>query len=201
MPNIRTKIITPRSWPQQAKEVANAVMQGALAVFPTETVYGISAHPDQPRAIERIYELKNRHLDKPLQLLISDIDIVARFVRAIPLAALRLMKAFWPGPLTVVFPFEDTTVGLRMPDHPVALKLISLCGGVLYATSANISGMPDAVDFESARDVFDGKVEYIIDGGACEKGKPSTVVACNAEQIDVLREGFIQKEEIMKFKY
>ena len=198
----KTKLIPLNFWHQESRYVAGRLKAGGLVVFPTETVYGIAAHPDWPGAIKRIYELKKRAMDKPLQYLISDPETVYRFMPEIPLPARRLMKMFWPGPLTLVFRLdEENTVGLRLPDHAVALKLIKLAGGILCGTSANMSGYPDTDDFACARALFNGKVDVIIDGGECEMGKPSSVVLIEGESVRVLREGALSKTRIHEYAY
>ena len=200
---IPTRIVETKWWPQEAHDVARTVQWGGLVVFPTETVYGIAAHPKKPYAVKRIYDIKKRTIDKPLQMLIGNIDMVSRFVEDIPITAARLMEACWPGPLTMVFYVGDEgdTMGLRVPDHPMALKLIDICGGALYGTSANLSGMPDSTDFPSARALFMGKVDVIVDGGECEEGVPSTVVIAEGEKVRVLREGAYPASEIYRIAY
>jgi L-threonylcarbamoyladenylate synthase len=201
--DIPTRIVKSEWWVQEAPSVAQTVDWGGLVVFPTETVYGIAAHPRKPYAVKRIYDIKKRTIDKPLQMLISNIDMVGRFIEDVPITAARLMDMCWPGPLTMVFYTgdEDHTLGLRVPDHPVALKLIDMCGGALYGTSANMSGMPDTTDFASARALFMGKVDVIVDGGECEEGVPSTVVIAEGEKVRVLREGAYPASEIYRVAY
>ena len=198
---IKTKIIKPDMWHREARYAADQVKHGAVIVFPTETVYGIGAHPQQPAAVQRVYELKGRSIDKPLQLLIGDKEIVHHYVNEMPVAARKLMRRYWPGPLTMVFPRRGETIGLRMPNHAVALKLIKLCGGALYATSANMSGFPDTDDFACARALFNHKANIIIDGGECEIGAPSSVVMFEGEKMRILREGALKKEEIIEAAY
>ena len=201
--DIPTRIVKPEWWVQEAHTVAQTLEWGGVVVFPTETVYGIGAHPRKPYSVKRIYDIKKRTLDKPLQMLISNMDMAKRFVDDIPITAARLMEACWPGPLTMVFYTgdDDQTMGLRVPDHPVALKLLNLCGGALYGTSANISGMPDTTDFPSAKALFFGKVDVIVDGGECQEGTPSTVVIAEGEKVRVLREGAYPAAEIYRVAY
>ena len=163
------------------------LMSGGVTIFPTETVYGIGALAANEKGIKRIYEIKKRSSDKPLQILIADLKQVDSLVSEITPYARELMKEYWPGPLTLVFKAKaGGTVGIRMPNQDWLLNLIKETGP-LAATSANLSGESEPV---SAQEV---KVEadILIDGGRCQLGQPSTVIDVSVDPPIILREGNI----------
>lgn len=161
---------------------------GGVIIFPTETVYGIGALASDEKAIKRIYKIKKRSSDKPLQVLIADPRQVETLALDISAKARELMKKYWPGPLTLVFKAASgNSVGIRMPKHDWLLKLIKETGP-LAASSANLSGEPEPV---SAQEV---KIEadLLIDGGKCKLGEASTVVDVSTDPPLILREGKIK---------
>jgi len=173
---------------QKIYEAVKILKNGGVIIFPTETVYGIGALASNENAIKKIYEIKGRSFDKPLQILISDISQVDLFASEISDKAKELMKKYWPGPLTLVFKTASgSTVGLRMPDSPIILELIRQTGPIA-ASSANISGQPDPTC------IGDVKIEadLLLDGGPCKMGKPSTVVDVSVDPPTILRQGAIE---------
>lgn len=207
METIKTQVIAASELPRRLDEVAPAVLAGAIIVYPTDTVYGIGASIDRPDDVHRIFIIKGRTLRKPMALLISRKDAVDRFVEEITPEARALMDAFWPGPLTLVLPVKKGSVpeivnggggsiGVRLPDDRSSLRLIDACGGVLATTSANTSSLEDAVTFQMAYEYFNGRVEYMIDGGSSPIGIPSSVVSCTEDGVTVLREGGITEKRI-----
>lgn len=185
-----------------------ALKSGGLVAVPTDTVYGLAGNGLDAEAVSKIYEVKGRPAVKPLILLIPDISFAEMFCTEIPETARRLAEAFWPGPLTLILPRRDTvpdivtaggnTVGIRSPNHPKTLELLRLAEIPAAAPSANISGMPSP---KSAGDVlayFDGKIECVIDGGACSLGFESTIVDLTAEPYHILRHGALREEEIKR---
>lgn len=187
-------------------EAAGALRRGEPIAFPTETVYGIGARALDAEAIARIYEIKGRDEGKPISLLISDIEQVERLASEIPESAEKLMKEYFPGPLTIVLkatekvPMAVTAgtgnVGIRMPDHPLALALIRALGTPLATTSANRSGGENTQSADEVMDQLTGRIELLLDGGRAEGGVPSTVVDLTTSPCRVLREGAIPKTEI-----
>jgi L-threonylcarbamoyladenylate synthase len=170
---------------KRAAEVLNA---GGVIIFPTETVYGIGALAKNDQAIKRIYKIKKRSLDKPLQTLIADPKQAEDIAQGISGKARELMKKYWPGPLTLVFKaVAGDSIGIRMPKQDWLLKLIKKTGP-LAASSANLSGKADPV---SAGEV---KIEadLLIDGGKCQLGEASTVVDVSVDPPLTLREGKIK---------
>ncbi|WFD05857.1 L-threonylcarbamoyladenylate synthase [Malassezia vespertilionis] len=201
---------------QHLQQAAAHLRDGELVAFPTETVYGLGACALHADAARKIYDAKNRPADNPLIVHVSDRDMLERLVEkdAINPAMDALITAFWPGPLTLLFPVRtkkgkpivptavtcgQTTVGIRMPSHPIARALISLANVPIAAPSANASGRPSPT---SAAHVFtdlghSGKLRYIVDGGACTVGVESTVVDATAPgQVCVLRPGGVSVEAI-----
>jgi L-threonylcarbamoyladenylate synthase len=193
-----------------AARAGNLVRSGALAVFPTETVYGLGADAFNPAACKRIFEAKGRPQDNPLITHIYDRSQVDLLARELPPGAEILMDAFWPGPLTLVLPKKPAvsdvvtagldTVGVRMPDHPVALEFLRAAGNPVAAPSANRSGRPSPTTFAMARDAMEGRIEAILDGGPCETGLESTVAAWSetpsARGWTILRPGAVTREDL-----
>jgi L-threonylcarbamoyladenylate synthase len=187
-------------------DALKALCAGDVIAMPTDTVYGLAAALDQPAAIERIYELKGRDDGKPLPILVSDLDAAARLSSQWSEATRRLTERYWPGPLTVVVPASPvvpvgvlrggSTVGLRMPAHPLALGLLAAAGGALAVTSANRSGEPETVSAAEVYAVFGELLTAIVDGGRCHGGQVSTVIEVVAGEFRVLREGALREAEL-----
>jgi L-threonylcarbamoyladenylate synthase len=176
-----------------------------VVVFPTDTVYGIGCDPYCVPAILRIYEVKGRDFRKALPLLLSGVDQISSVASGQPRAARALGAAFWPGALTLVLPRAaklpaelggGETIAVRVPDHDSLRMLIARVGGAVAATSANISGQPDALDAAQAAEYFGDSVDLIVDGGRVRGGVPSTVVDCTVEPPVILRRGAHDSEEI-----
>ena len=177
---------------------------GGVVAFPTETVYGLGASAWNPEAIRKIFEIKGRPTDNPLIVHVSSIDMVSDFAINISTDAQKLMHAFWPGPLTLIFPKKSgvldiitaglDTVAIRMPNHPVALSLIAETGP-LVAPSANTSGKPSPTKAVHVTDDF-GSDFPVIDGGTCYVGIESTVLDISREPFEIFRPGKIHKTAI-----
>ncbi|MED1420780.1 MULTISPECIES: L-threonylcarbamoyladenylate synthase [Bacillus] len=191
----------------QIEEAAQALRLNEVVAFPTETVYGLGANALSDEAIAKIYEAKGRPSDNPLIVHIADTSQLEPLIVDIPEKAKRLMEAFWPGPLTIIFKKMPgrlsekatagmDTVGIRMPDHPVALKLISACGLPIAAPSANRSGKPSPTSAKHVWDDLAGKIAGVVDGGETGVGVESTVLDCTVEPPVILRPGGLSKEEI-----
>ncbi|MRS04403.1 threonylcarbamoyl-AMP synthase, partial [bacterium] len=167
---------------------------------------GLGADPFQASGIIKLFEAKGRDSNKAIAILIGSVEQARLVTDHMTDMAIRLCEAFWPGGLTVIVPRKNTLpelisntdrVGIRMPNHPVALELLRTFGP-LATTSANLSGKPDAV---SAKDVYDqlgNRVPLILDGGKCHGGVPSTVIDCSGEEPVILREGPISRDQILK---
>ena len=182
--------------------------RGGLVAVPTDTVYGLAGNGLDAEAVAKIYEVKGRPAVKPLILLIPDISFAEMLCAEIPEAARRLAEEFWPGALTLILPRSGAvpdivtaggdTVGIRSPDHPKTLELLRLAGVPAAAPSANISGMPSPKSAEDVMAYFDGKIDCIIDGGACSLGFESTIVDLTAKPYKILRQGALPEEEIRR---
>lgn len=171
-----------------------ALARGGVVVIPTDTVYGLAAKADSDEAVDRIYELKGRPREKALQLLVPRAGWLDRLGHASD-EARRLAEHFWPGPLTIVVPgIGGDPVGLRVPDHPLALEVLEGVGAVA-ATSANHSGEDTPSDAASIRALFGDGVDVYIDGGTID-GAASTVVDMTGAEPVVLRRGAVTTDEI-----
>src|SRR3990167_9997561 len=146
---------------------AQALRMGGLVAFPTETVYGLGALRDDTKAIEQLYEVKNRPEEKRLTLMIADPDDVKKYVDHLSDTAKRLMSLFWPGALAIVFPLKNgSDMSIRLPDNAVARDLIRAVELPIVTTSANISGHPPATDAQQVLMDLGGKIHMILDGGS-----------------------------------
>lgn len=180
--------------------------QGEVVAFPTETVYGLGADALNGDAVEKIFWAKGRPSDNPLIVHIAERDALTRLVREIPPSAYPLMDAFWPGPLTLIMPRQDglpeqvtaglTTVGVRMPGHPLALALLRAARTPVAAPSANRSGRPSPTTAQHVLEDLDGRIAAVIDGGPTGVGVESTVLDLTADVPQILRPGGITREQL-----
>jgi L-threonylcarbamoyladenylate synthase len=187
-------------------EARNVVRRGGLIAYPTDTVYALGCDPFSPEAVERVVRSKGRSKGS-LPILVESTDVAQGYGSFSDLA-IRLAKIFWPGPLTLVVPAkasfpssvtgDSLTVGLRVPNHEIARKLIKSCGGALVGTSANLSGNPSPRTADEVMRELKDRVDMIIDGGIVLAGKESTVAKVTEGTVSVLREGAIPREEILK---
>lgn len=189
------------------QQAARLLQVGETVAFPTDTVYGLGANALDADAIKKIYTAKGRPPEKPLILLIHDQMQLQTFVNHIPETALKLIQAFWPGPLTLVLPLKEnvivpevscgfSTIGVRMPNHPVALQLLKLANVPIAAPSANLSGNPSPATAEEVRNDLDGRIAAILSGGACNIGQASTIVDVCQNPPILLRQGSITKVQL-----
>ena len=189
---------------EELKEAASILRSGGLVAFPTETVYGLGGNALDEDAARKIYAAKGRPSDNPLIAHVSCVEEVAPLVKEIPEAGRKLMEAFWPGPLTMIFPKSEKvpygttggldTVAIRMPDDPVANQLIALAGVPVAAPSANTSGRPSPTTADHVWQDMNGRIEMIIDGGPVGIGVESTIVDVSSAVPAVLRPGAITME-------
>lgn len=187
-------------------EGAKYIKEGKLVVFPTETVYGLGANGLDEEAVSKIFHAKGRPQDNPLILHVSSIKEVKSLVKSISTEAERLMEKYWPGPLTMLFQRSDAipdiitagldTVAIRMPNDPIALKLIEMSGVPVAAPSANTSGKPSPTSVQHVIEDLYGKVDMIIDGGATGVGLESTVLDLTGNIPMILRPGGITLEDL-----
>ena len=182
------------------------IREGGLVAFPTETVYGLGADAMNPDAAARIYEAKGRPSDNPLIAHIADFEQVEELARRVPEEARRIMEAFWPGPLTIIFlkrpevPDGTTgglpTIAVRMPSHPVAAQLIRESGRIIAAPSANTSGRPSPTDAAHVYEDMKGRIPLILDGGPVEIGIESTILDMTGDSPVILRPGYISPKSL-----
>lgn len=205
---MRTKLVkiedTDYIKEEELQEAAQIIRDGGLVAFPTETVYGLGANALDEQAAKKIYEAKGRPSDNPLIAHVSSLDELKPLVKEIPEAAKRLMDAFWPGPMTMIFPKSGVvpygttggldTVAVRMPSDPVARALISLAGVPIAAPSANTSGRPSPTTAQHVWQDMEGKIEMILDGGPVGIGLESTIVDVTGEIPTILRPGAVTLE-------
>ena len=164
------------------KEAASIIYDGGLVAFPTETVYGLGANALNEDAVLKIFQAKGRPQDNPLIVHVASKEI-DELVKDVPKVAKELMDKFWPGPLTIILNKKDiipnrtsanlSSVGIRMPNSEIALKLIELSGCPIAAPSANISGRPSPTDVERCIEDLNGKVDYILGGMQSDVGVES----------------------------
>lgn len=193
---------------QSIGRAAAILRDGGTVAFPTETVYGLGADARNTEAVEAIFKAKGRPSDNPLIVHIADTSQLDGLVTEVSDTARRLMAAFWPGPLTLVLPLRPgvlsprvtaglTTVGIRMPDHPIALKLIGESGCPVAAPSANRSGRPSPTLAGHVEEDLSGLIDGILDGGPTGVGLESTVVQVQEDgSVTVLRPGGVTSEQL-----
>jgi len=185
-------VITPAT----IEEAAAILRSGRLVVAPTDTVYGVCAHPTLPDAIEQLFVVKGRPETKPIPLLLADAAAVSVIGAELSEPEQKLVDAFWPGALTLIVETPNGSEGVRVPDHDDMRALLRACGGVLRVTSANLSGEPPALTADEARRPLGDRVAMILDGGPVRGGVPSSVVRVSGGRLEVLREGALSASEL-----
>lgn len=185
------------------KEAGEVIRNGGTVAFPTETVYGLGANALDEEAVKKIFIAKGRPQDNPLIVHVSSKDI-SDLVKEVPTIAKELINRFWPGPLTIILEKKDIipnvtsanldTIGIRMPNSEIALKLIEVSGRPIAAPSANISGRPSPTEVNRCVEDLNGRVNYIIGGESSDIGVESTIVDCTVNPPMVLRPGGITLE-------
>lgn len=202
---METELIKVNSLIDEAlKRASKFIKNGGLVAFPTETVYGLGGDGLNSQAASRIYQAKGRPSDNPLILHINEQKMLERLVSNITPMAKKIMTAFCPGPITIILPKSDIvpntvtggldTIAVRMPDNDIARELIRLADTPIAAPSANISGRPSPTTAQAVYRDLQGRIDMILDGGACEFGVESTIVDCTGEIPVILRPGAITKE-------
>lgn len=188
---------------------ANELKTGNIGIFPTDTVYGIGCNCFNINAIDNLYKVKQRNYNKPINVLVSDIDMVNKLVTDINPIEQKLMEVFWPGSLTIVFNKSKivpdlltsnlNTIGIRMPNNKICLDLINKLGNPIATSSANIA---DEEPLKSINDKlitdFNNKVSFVIDEGYIKNGIPSTIVKVENNEVKILRQGDITLKKIME---
>lgn len=186
------------------RKAGEIIRAGGLVAFPTETVYGLGGNALNPDSSRKIYAAKGRPSDNPLIVHICKWDDIYKIADPVPETAVKLAKAFWPGPLTMILkktglvPKETTggldTVAIRFPQDLIAQAFIEAAGGFVAAPSANLSGKPSPTLAQYVAEDMDGRIEMILDGGEVGIGLESTIVDLTGEEPMILRPGYITKE-------
>lgn len=192
--------------PGEVARAAELLRSGGLVAFPTETVYGLGADATDERAVSRVFAAKGRPADHPLIVHLGSVEQLDRWAREIPAAAWRLAERFWPGPLTLILKRTagvpdlvtggQDTIGLRMPDHPVALALLSAVGSGVAAPSANRFGRVSPTTAKHVMAEFGDTIDCVVDGGPCSVGLESTILDLSGENPRVLRPGAVTPDAL-----
>lgn len=187
-------------------EVAKLIQTGEVVAFPTETVYGLGANALDEEAVKKIFLAKGRPNDNPLNVLVASKKALHTLVESVPAYVDELIDVFSPGPITYILPSANKvaasvsanlpTVGVRIPDHPLALAILEESDLPIAAPSANLSGRPSPTTAKHVIQDLDGKIAAIVDGGATNHGLESTVVDCTGEFPVILRSGMITADQI-----
>ena len=192
---METTILAAES-PRSLEYAQQLLLQNQLVAFPTDTVYGVGALAFNSEAINQLYLVKGRDAAKAIAVLLGDISALGQVTASMGPLAERLAQCFWPGPLTLVVNRHPDlpanlspllTIGVRMPDHPVAQELLKHTGP-MAVTSANLSGASNSITAQQVFDQLQGRIPLILDGGATPGGEPSTVVDCTGDQLVILRQ-------------
>ena len=188
------------------EKAAGVLRDGGLVAVPTETVYGLGANAEDPTAVGRVFQVKGRPPSHPLIVHIGGAEHLDDWVQDVPPAARLIAERFWPGPLTLVLrrgrrvPLEATggldTVAVRVPDHAVALALLTTFGGAVAAPSANRFGSVSPTTADHVRAELGDAVDFILDGGPCQVGLESTIVDATGDVPGILRPGGVTREDI-----
>lgn len=203
---IRFRMDADRPDPGAIEAAADAIRRGELVVFPTETVYGLAADALNENAVRRVFEAKGRGERHPLPVQVAGSANLSQVAAEVPVGAAALAERFWPGPLTIVLPKGSevsdavsggaATIGVRVPDHPVALALLRKLGLPIVATSANLTGQPPPTTADGAVRQLGESVSVVLDAGECRIGVASTVVDLSVSPPRILRAGAVSAEEI-----
>jgi L-threonylcarbamoyladenylate synthase len=198
-------MILPGADPQALLEAARRIQAGELVGFPTETVYGLGADASSDEAVAGIFAAKGRPADHPLIVHVADASQVADYASSVPPFAVRLMQAFWPGPLTVILPRKEgvavaaaggqNSIGLRCPAHPVALAFLRACHTGVAGPSANRFGRVSPTSAQHVSQEF-GDALLVLDGGPCAVGIESSIVDCTRGRPVLLRPGVLTRDQL-----
>lgn len=190
------------------QEIEEQIKKGALIIYPTDTVYGIGASIQSEEALIHLYQAKSRNFSSPLIALVDSVERISEiaYVERKKELLEKLSQKFWPGGLTIILPAKDcvpkimisggNTVGVRIPNHEMALSIIRAAGGILPTTSANISGEATPSSYQELSEAIKRNADIVIDGGVCPVGEASTILDFTKDSIQILRLGAITKEEI-----
>lgn len=208
MSNMRARVLRADEG-RSINEAARVIFAGGVVAVPTESFYGLAANALDNVAIERLLTIKRRREDHPILILIHSAEELPKYVIHIPPVALRLIAAFWPGGLTLVFESSPRIsavltggkgkIGVRRSSHPVPTALARICGIAITGTSANVTGAPPCDRAEDVYEALGSQIDLILDGGKTEGGKGSTVLDVTVTPPEVVREGMVPLELLLPF--
>lgn len=206
------EFLKPEKNSSEEKIISRAVKilaNGGIIAYPTETFYGLGTDATNEKAIEKIFSVKGRDFKNPISLIIGSSDDIYPLVKDVPESAQKLMDAFWPGALTIVFAASDKVspmltagtgkIGLRISSHPIANAIALELGKPLTATSANISGNQECSLASEVIKQIGNKIDAILDWGKTRGGEPSTVIDVTCSSPVILREGAVSKQALKKY--
>lgn len=204
---METTLLSTKRTKQSIDFASQKLKSGGIGIFPTDTVYGIGCDAFNINSLQNLYKVKQRSLSKPINMLVSTIDMVKTYVKEIHPIEQKLMESFWPGELTIIFDKSKnvpdlltsglSTVGIRMPNNQTCLEIIEKLGRPIAMSSANISSNQPDYSFSELLVDFNEKVDFILEDGEL-KGVPSTIVKVENNQLKILREGTISVDDIHK---
>lgn len=188
-------------------EARRTIEKGGVVAIPTETFYGLAVRYDNVKALRRLYELKRRPQNKAMPLIAGEKETLRLVALPLPAVAEELARRFWPGPLTMLTAATEglsgfltggtSNVAVRVPGESFALHLTRFFDLPLTATSANISGQPPAEDPDRVIEYFGDSLDLIIDDGRTPGGKPSTIIDVTGDEVRIVREGVVSREELL----
>ena len=194
---------------ESINEAAGVILAGGVVAVPTESFYGLAVSALNEKAIDRLLKIKKRREDHPILILIHSTEILGKYVVRIPPFAQRLMKAFWPGGLTIVFEAGPilpplltggrSKIGVRLSSHPGATEVARVAGVAITGTSANVTGEPPCDNPEEVLKALGSQVDIILDGGKTAGGKSSTVLDVTVAPPVILREGMVTRQALTPF--
>jgi L-threonylcarbamoyladenylate synthase len=203
------KVDPQKPEPDKIRLAASFIRKGGLVAFPTETVYGLGADAFNSKAVLQLFKAKKRPLDNPPIVHVDNLEYVSQLAKEVSSSAQRLMKQFWPGPLTLILKRSEhvpdvtvaglDTVAVRMPRHSVALALIRECCCPIAAPSANLAGKPSPTSAEHVLADLDGRIDAVLDAGPTVVGVESTVLDMTVEPPEILRPGGTTYETLVNF--
>lgn len=202
------KIINYKEIDKYLKEIKKTIKEDGIIIFPTETVYGIATQAHSKKAIDKLYKAKKRPREKAINIMVSDKKQIEKYAIIKNDIERKIIENLMPGEITIIldkkenfgedFTKNDNTIGIRIPNNDIALKILKEVNIPLIVSSANISGMKNGINPEEIKKYFQSEVDILIDGGILENTVPSTIVKEENNKIKVLREGKIKKKEIEK---
>ena len=200
--NMRLLTLTQSTTAAAVREAISILKDGGLIAYPTESFYALGVMATDEEAVLRLFRLKKRPPEKPLPVIVGDIETLETIVKSIPDQAMTLIEKYWPGPLNIIFEANDhipltltggsQKIAVRIPGDKTAFNLARVSKLPITATSANPSALPPAKNANEVKNYFDGEIDLIIDNGETPGGKPSTIVDATAVPFRVLREGSIR---------